>query len=85
LTDIGKRYDLFKEVRGIGLLLGCVLTERWKRQAQHVMNRCLEQGVMVLQAGPDVIRLVPSLVIAKEKMDSGLERLAEAAKRLSDQ
>lgn len=83
LTAIGKRYDLFHEVRGIGLLLGCVLTDRWKGQAKQVMNCCLEHGVMVLQAGPDVIRLAPSLVIAEAEIDEGLERLAIAAKQLS--
>ncbi len=83
LTAIGKRYDLFHEVRGLGLLLGCVLTDRWKGQAKQVMNCCLEHGVMVLQAGPDVIRLAPSLVIAEAEIDEGLERLAIAAKQLS--
>lgn len=83
LTVVGKRYDLFKEVRGIGLLLGCVLTDRWKGQAKHVMDCCLEHGVMVLQAGPDVIRLAPSLVIETEEIDEGLARLAKAAKQLS--
>lgn len=83
LTIIGKRYDLFKEVRGIGLLLGCVLTDRWKGQAKHVMDCCLEHGVMVLQAGPDVIRLAPSLVIETEEIDEGLARLAKAVKQLS--
>lgn len=83
LTAIGKRHDLFQEVRGIGLLLGCVLTDRWKGQARQVMNCCLEHGVMVLQAGPDVIRLAPSLVIAEAEIDEGLERLATAAKQLS--
>ena len=83
LTVIGKRYDLFKEVRGIGLLLGCVLTDRWKGQAKHVIDCCLEHGVMVLQAGPDVIRLAPSLVIETEEIDEGLARLAKAVKQLS--
>ena len=38
---------------------------------------------MVLQAGPDVIRLAPSLVIETEEIDEGLARLAKAAKQLS--
>ena len=83
LTVIGKRYDLFKEVRGIGLLLGCVLNDRWKGEAKHVIDCCLEHGVMVLQAGPDVIRLAPSLVIETEEIDEGLARLAKAVKQLS--
>ncbi|WP_082585630.1 acetylornithine/succinyldiaminopimelate transaminase [Hydrogenophaga sp. Root209] len=83
LAVIGKRFDLFQEVRGIGLLLGCALTERWKGHSQHVMRHFLEHGVMVLQAGPDVIRLAPSLIIPMEEIDIGLCRMFETAKTLS--
>ncbi|MGO4766236.1 acetylornithine/succinyldiaminopimelate transaminase [Cupriavidus sp. 2KB_3] len=83
LNEIGKRHALFEAVRGIGLLLGCVLAPRWKGQSRHVVNRCLEHGVMVLQAGPDVIRLAPSLVVDSVEIDDGLARLEAAAKQLA--
>lgn len=37
---------------------------------------------MVLQAGPDVVRLAPSLVIEREELEVGLARLEMAAKQL---
>lgn len=83
LTRIGQLHGLFDEVRGIGLLLGCVLSAPWKGQAAYVMQRCLAQGVMVLQAGTDVIRLAPSLVIAEDEIEAGLTRLAAAAAQLA--
>ncbi|RZO10754.1 acetylornithine/succinylornithine family transaminase [Pseudomonas moorei] len=83
LSDIGKRYGLFEEIRGVGLLLGCVLTPPWQGKARYIMNRCLEYGVMVLQAGPDVIRLAPSLIINKAELNDGLARIEAAARQLS--
>lgn len=82
LGIIGKRYGLFEKVRGIGLLLGCVLAEPWKGQAGYIVNRCLEHGLMVLQAGADVIRLAPSLLIEESEIDEGLTRLVAVAKDL---
>jgi acetylornithine/N-succinyldiaminopimelate aminotransferase len=83
LNVIGERYDLFEEVRGIGLLLGCVLAGPWKGQARYVVSRCMEYGVMVLQAGPDVIRLAPSLIIESDEIEDGLTRLEAAANQLA--
>lgn len=85
LSDMGKRYELFEEIRGIGLLLGCVLTSHWKGQARYIVRRFLEHGVMVLQAGPDVIRLAPSLIIESVEIEDGLTRLEIVAKLLCDE
>jgi acetylornithine/N-succinyldiaminopimelate aminotransferase len=83
LCELGKRHGLFEGVRGIGLLLGCVLTEPWQGRARELVEMFLSHGVMVLQAGPDVIRLAPSLVIEQGELDEGLARLEAAAMRLS--
>ncbi|MBK1873845.1 MULTISPECIES: aspartate aminotransferase family protein [Marinobacter] len=83
MMDIGKRYDVFSEVRGEGLLLGCVLTEKWKGKAKEFLNAGLDEGVMVLIAGADVIRLAPSLIIPDTDIDEALERFEAAVKRLT--
>lgn len=82
LKVLGKRYGLFSDVRGIGLLIGCVLSPEWKGKAGDVVGCGLEHGLMVLQAGADVVRLAPSLVIEADEIDEGLTRLAAAAKAL---
>lgn len=82
LGAIGSGYRLFEQVRGIGLLLGCVLTPSWKGRAREVMERCAENGLMVLQAGSDVIRLAPSLIIDMDDLDEGLARLEATARQL---
>jgi acetylornithine/N-succinyldiaminopimelate aminotransferase len=83
LQRIGKRFGLFEEVRGIGLLLGCVLAAPWKGRAGEIVSCRVEHGLMVLQAGADVIRLAPSLVIEDTEIDEGMTRLTAAAKQLS--
>ncbi|NWN89886.1 aspartate aminotransferase family protein [Marinobacter adhaerens] len=82
MMDIGERYGVFSEVRGAGLLLGCVLTEKWQGKAKEFLNAGLEEGVMVLVAGADVVRLAPSLIIPDADIDEALVRFEAAVKKL---
>ncbi|SDW09425.1 aspartate aminotransferase family protein [Marinobacter mobilis] len=82
MESIGERYGVFSEVRGAGLLLGAVLTEQWKGRAKDFLNSGLEEGVMVLVAGADVVRLAPSLIIPETDIDEALERFERAVKKL---
>lgn len=82
MNDIGQRYGVFSEVRGEGLLLGGVLTEAWQGKAREFLNAALEEGVMVLMAGPNVIRLAPSLIIPESDIDEALARFEKAVKKL---
>ncbi|MCL7943414.1 aspartate aminotransferase family protein [Marinobacter sp. ATCH36] len=85
MMDIGERYGIFSEVRGSGLLLGCVLTEKWKGKAKEFLNAGLAEGVMVLIAGPDVIRLAPSLIIPEPDIDEALARFEAGVKKVCGQ
>ncbi|MGE8312074.1 MAG: aminotransferase class III-fold pyridoxal phosphate-dependent enzyme, partial [Pseudomonas protegens] len=81
--QIGEKYGLFTEVRGLGLLLGCVLSEAWKGKAKDVFNAAEKEGLMILQAGPDVVRFAPSLVIEDADIDAGLDRFERAVVKLT--
>ncbi|WP_437881356.1 aspartate aminotransferase family protein [Pseudomonas sp. LRF_L74] len=83
LLAIGQASGLFSEVRGIGLLLGCVLNDAWKGKAKHVLDAAVAEGLMVLQAGPDVVRFAPSLVVEDADIDEGLNRFERALANLS--
>ncbi len=74
MMDIGERYGVFSEVRGDGLLLGCVLTEQWQGKAKDFLNTGLDEGVMVLVAGANVVRLAPSLIIPETDIEEALSR-----------
>ena len=83
LEQIGQQYDLFTQVRGLGLLIGCVLTDAWKGKAKDIFNAAEKAGVMVLQAGPDVIRFAPSLVVTEADINEGLDRFERAVAQLT--
>mgnify|MGYP002336226603 CR=1 FL=1 len=60
------------EVRGRGLLLGAVLD----RPAGPVVDACRERGLLVVTAGPDVLRFLPSLLVSEHEVDEALAILA---------
>ncbi|GGJ91334.1 aspartate aminotransferase family protein [Pseudomonas matsuisoli] len=78
LEALGAKYGLFSQVRGMGLLLGAVLNDEWKGKARDVLLAAEAHGLMVLQAGPDVVRFAPSLVIHGADLDEGLDRFERA-------
>ena len=78
LRSINDRYDVFREVRGTGLLLGCELVDRYKGEGRKLLATCISAGLLVLVAGPDVIRLAPPLNISTTELDQGLERFENA-------
>lgn len=82
MMDIGERYGVFREVRGAGLLLGCVLTDAWAGRAKDFLNAGLDEGVMVLIAGANVVRLAPSLIIPEHDIDDALARFDRAVSKL---
>lgn len=78
LEAIGTRFNLFKEVRGKGLLIGAELVSAYAGRAKDFVNAAAKHGVMLLIAGPDVLRFAPSLVIPESDIDEGLARLEKA-------
>ncbi|HIQ42162.1 MAG TPA: aspartate aminotransferase family protein [Pseudomonas oleovorans] len=82
LEALGKQYGLFEQVRGMGLLLGCVLNDTWKGKAKQVLDAATAEGLMILQAGPDVVRFAPSLVVDDADIEEGLARFERALSKL---
>ncbi|MFY8327428.1 aspartate aminotransferase family protein [Pseudoalteromonas sp. ZZD1] len=75
---INEKYDVFSEVRGKGLLLGAVLNAQFEGRARDFLVASIEQGLMSLVAGTNVIRFTPSLVIPLEDIKEGLARFEKA-------
>jgi acetylornithine/N-succinyldiaminopimelate aminotransferase len=78
LAKLNERFGLFKEVRGKGLLIGAELTDAFKGRAKDFVTAAGKHGVIMLMAGPDVLRFVPSLIIPLDDMYEGFARLAKA-------
>jgi len=77
LTRINDKYQVFSEVRGKGMLLGCAMNEKYQGRARDFMVAATEKGTMCLIAGINVVRFAPSLVIPDEDIIEGLRRFEE--------
>ncbi|QHM70832.1 bifunctional succinylornithine transaminase/acetylornithine transaminase [Mixta intestinalis] len=82
LNAINQRLHLFKEVRGLGLLIGAVLNEDFSGKAKQISLAAAEEGVMVLIAGANVVRFAPSLIISEQEVKEGLARFERACEAL---
>ena len=82
LQRIDARFDLFSDIRGMGLLIGAELKPQYHGKARDFLYAAAEAGVMVLNAGPDVMRFVPSLVIDDSDIAEGMARFALAVERV---
>jgi acetylornithine/N-succinyldiaminopimelate aminotransferase len=78
LARISHELNLFAEVRGRGLMLGAVLNDSHKSKAGEILDHAAAHGLLLLQAGPDVLRFVPPLTISDEDLAEGLRRLHAA-------
>ena len=75
LQAIGAETGVFQAVRGQGLLIGAVLAEAYQGRASEITAAALQQGLMILVAGGNVLRFAPSLLLNDEDLALGLEKL----------
>lgn len=78
LEKIVEDYDCITEQRGKGLLRGLVST----KPVSVITAEALQEGLMIISAGADVIRMVPPLVIEKEHVDEMVEKLRRVLDRV---
>ena len=65
LDELAARYDSIETRRGIGLMQGLVFREPVGR----IIQAALDKGLILINAGPNIIRFVPPLVIGREHVD----------------
>lgn len=71
LDELVDSYDFLTERRGVGFMQGLVC----KKPVGEIAARALEEGLVVITAGSDVLRFVPPLIIEKEHVDEMAEKL----------
>ena len=71
LDELKDRYDFIVDRRGSGFMQGLV----FNRPVADVINMALENGLILINAGAEIIRFVPSLVITKENVDEMIDIL----------
>ena len=65
LDELVEKYPQIQTRRGVGLMQGLVFTE----PVAPYINKALENGLILINAGANIIRFVPSLVITRENVD----------------
>ena len=73
LEELQAKYNIVKEVRGLGLMLGM----EFRYDVRNIILKTMEKGVLVLDAGRNVVRFLPPLVIEKEQIDKAVAVLDE--------
>ena len=84
LAAIDRDLVLFSVVRGRGLMLGAVLKPEHAGKAGALLEAAAAHGLLLLQAGADVLRFVPPLNIGDEELAEGLLRLRAALESALD-
>ena len=65
LNELAGKYDCILERRGSGLMQGLV----FDRPVAPVFTKAMENGLILINAGSDILRFVPPLIITKENID----------------
>jgi acetylornithine/LysW-gamma-L-lysine aminotransferase len=73
LEELQGKYKIVKEVRGLGLMLGMEL----RYDVHNIILKSMNRGVLMLNAGRNVLRFLPPLVIEKEQIDKTISVLDE--------
>jgi len=68
LESLQAKHKIIKEIRGLGLMLGMEL----RFDVHNIILKALDRGVLVLDAGRTVVRLLPPLVIEKVQIDKAI-------------
>lgn len=74
LNELADKYDVIETRRGIGMMQGLV----FKVPVGPVIHKALEKGLILINAGTDIIRFVPPLVITKEDVDQMIGILTQS-------
>jgi acetylornithine/N-succinyldiaminopimelate aminotransferase len=78
LLELQDKYDTIQQVRGRGAIWGVEMDQ----SVAPLFPTCYAEGLLVLNAGPQVLRLLPPLVVQKEHLDRALEILDHAIGKL---
>lgn len=74
LDELAAAYDCIRTRRGVGLMQGLV----FDRPVGDIISAAMDKGLVLINAGADIIRFVPPLVITKEHVDEMISILRES-------
>ena len=77
LEVLAEKHNMVREVRGLGLMLGMEM----RFDVYNILLDCMNNGVLVLDAGRNVVRFLPPLVIEKEQINKVVDILDSAMEK----
>lgn len=78
LDELVEEFDCVETRRGIGMMQGLV----FNRPVGDIIVKAMENGLILINAGTNIIRFVPSLIITKENVDEMMEILRRSMKEI---
>lgn len=85
LNTLNSKHELFKTIRGKGLLIGAVLKDEYSGRSGELSTLTMHEGLMTLVAGSNVHRFAPPLVISEVEIDEALDLLDRAYSKFNKQ
>lgn len=76
LMDLMVAYPIINEVRGSGLMLGV----EFNMSVKPIIEKALEENLLIISAGETIIRIVPALTISYEELDLFVDKFKESLK-----
>jgi acetylornithine aminotransferase len=81
LQDIASKYEnLFEKEVGLGFMRG--LRAKSAKIQSSIIAQCMDEGLVVLKAGRNTVRFLPSITISKNEIDEGFKRFEKAIHRV---
>ncbi len=80
MESLNNEFSVFSEVRGEGLLLGCELAPTYQGRSRDLLNLMMDEGILALVAGDNVLRMAPPLILKEQDVNDGLAGMTSAVK-----
>ena len=77
LDDLKDKYSCIKERRGLGLMIGL----EFDRPVKDIVQTCLDNGLIVVMAGANVIRMLPPFITTEKDVDQAIATLDQAIEK----
>ncbi len=81
LESLNSEFSVFSEIRGEGLLLGCELAPSYQGRSRDLLNLMMDEGILALVAGDNVLRMAPPLILKEQDVNDGLAGMTVAVKK----
>jgi len=89
LLEMKQKYEIIGDVRGLGLFIGVEIVkdkktkERGEEETRRIIEGCFHDGLLVISAGRNTLRIIPPLNTTEEELEEGLEILEETISRVN--